>query len=302
MTIRSIARAAFVLATCVSIAGCDLEAQSAVEGRFERVLSAPERASLDVRTGSGSITVTSGPAGSVSIAARIRGRRSGRNVEERVRQLEAAPPVEQVDGTIRIGRMADRELLRDISISYEIVAPADILLVAQTGSGDQRIEGVRSPVDATSGSGGITLRNVQMGVRAITGSGYIRGEQVGGSFQGRTGSGDLSLAQAADGDVDIETGAGTIDVTGARRALRASTGAGNIRVDGRPAADWDIDSKAGSIHLRVPPDSRFEVDANTAAGSVRVNAPGAIRRTRGTAGGGGPRVEASTLAGSIQID
>lgn len=295
MTIRPTLHAAFVLAASVSIAGCGLEAQSIVEGRFDRVLAAGERASLDVRTGSGSITVTSGPSGSITIAARIRGRsRAGRNVEERVRQIEAAPPVQQDGGTIRVGHVADRELLRDISISYDIVAPADILLVAHTGSGSQRIEGVRGPVAANTGSGGITLRNIQMDVRAATGSGSIRGETLGGSFEGRTGSGSIQ-----------------IDSVGG--AMRARTAAGDIRVDGRPGGNWDVDSTAGSIHIRVPPDSRFDLDAHTAAGSVRVDAPvtmaqsssrrtGAGMRVRGTAGGGGPRVEISALAGSIHIE
>jgi hypothetical protein len=295
MMIRPLFRTAFVLAASVSIAGCGLEAQSIVEGGFERVLPAGEGASLDVRTGSGSITVTNGPAGSITIAARIRGRsRAGRNVEARVRQIEAAPPVQEDGGTIRIGHGEDRELLRDISISYDIVAPADILLVAQTGSGDQRIEGVRGPVAATTGSGGITLRNIQMDVRAATGAGDIRTENVGGSFEGRTGS-------------------GSIEIDGIGGAMRARTAAGDIRVDGRPGGNWDVDSTAGSIHIRVPPDSRFELDARTTAGSVRVDAPvtmvqssarraGSAMRVRGTAGGGGPRLEISTLAGSIQID
>ena len=295
MMIRSLFRAAFVLAASLPIAGCGLETQPIVEGRFERVLPAGERAALDVRTGSGNITVTSGPAGSISIAARVRGRsRAGRNVEERVRQIEAAPPVQQDGGAIRIGHVADPELLRDISISYDIVAPADILLVAQTGSGDQRIEGVRGPVAANTGSGGITLRNIQMDVSVATGSGNIRGENVGGSFEGRTGSGSIQI--------DSISG-----------AVRVRTAAGDIRLDGRPGGNWDVDTTAGSIHVRVPPDSRFELDARTTAGSVRVDAPvalvqsssrraGAGMRVRGTAGGGGPRVEISTLAGSIQID
>ena len=63
-----------------------------MEGAFQRTLSVSGPVRLEVHTGSGSIAIRSGAFDAVRVTARIRGReRFGRNVEERVRQIEAHP-------------------------------------------------------------------------------------------------------------------------------------------------------------------------------------------------------------------
>jgi len=92
------------------------------EGSFERTLSVTGEVDLNVTTGSGSITVRPGESGRVYVKAQIRAR--GGDAEEKVRRLEASPPIEQNGNVIRIGRIEDRELRRNVSISYELVVPA----------------------------------------------------------------------------------------------------------------------------------------------------------------------------------
>jgi hypothetical protein len=48
--------------------------------------------------------------------------------ESRIRQIEARPPIEQNGGTIRIGETTHSPLYRNISISYELLVPADTSL------------------------------------------------------------------------------------------------------------------------------------------------------------------------------
>jgi len=327
MTIRRPLRVAFALLLPLAATGCRLGAQEVAERMVDRTLSVDPAVTLDIRTGSGNIAIRSGSSGAVRVIARIQGRGwPGGDVEERVRRLEANPPIEQDGGVVRIGHIADRDLVRNIRISYEVTAPVETAVRSRTGSGDQTIAGVRGPVAARTGSGTIDVRHIQADVDATTGSGDITGDDlragfagragsgsirvdgIGGAASARTGSGDVALAQTADGDVDITTASGSIEVTGARQALRARAASGDIRLDGRPGRDWDVASSSGSIRVRFPADSAFELSARTASGGVEVGHPITVAgastraRVRGTVRGGGPRVAISAASGSIHVN
>jgi hypothetical protein len=273
-------------------AACTLEAQTRPERTFERTLAVDGPVSLEIRTGSGNIAIHSGPTDSVRVIGRVRGGRSwfGGNVEERIRRIEAAPPIMQTADMIRIGPDGDDSLFRNISISYDVTVPMETRVQSRTGSGSQTISDVTGPVEASTGSGSLQLRGIDGEVKASTGSGHIE------------------VAQTGDADVDVRTGSGGIDVSGARRALRARTGSGTIKIEGRPASNWDVETGSGGIRIDLPEDSAFDLNVRTGSGSINTSHPlalvGAVSRNRlrGTVRGGGARVDLSTGSGSVRID
>src|SRR6185312_149647 len=122
-------------------------------GSFSRNLTVGGTPEVDVRTGSGNITIHKGATGRVNIEARIKasdhwgwGGDSRLSPEERVKRIEANPPIEQNGNTIVIGKIEDSELRNNVSISYEITVPDTTRLESQTGSGSQRIDDIRGPV------------------------------------------------------------------------------------------------------------------------------------------------------------
>jgi hypothetical protein len=265
------------------------------EGEFERTLAVGSGTLvLDVGTGSGRIEVSAGEPGAARVRGRIRGRAGGwsggsrSDVEDRVRAIEADPPVVLDGDTLRVGHLP-RSQRRRISISYEVVVPPSTRVLARTGSGALLVEGVTGPVDAKTGSGRSRVADVAADVTA------------------RTGSGSVELA-AVGGDADVRTGSGSIRIDGVDAALRARTGSGRIRVDGAPGGEWDLDTGSGSIRIDLPDDAAFEIDARTGSGSVRTEHPVAVEgemrrgRLRGIVRGGGPRVTLRTGSGGITID
>ncbi len=322
--------AAALAVVVLAIAASATAGAATVEGFFERTLTVTGPVELDVKTGSGSIRVRTGEAGTVHIRATIKARsgwlEGSRDAEERVRALEQNPPIEQDGNTIRIGHIEDRDLRRNISISYEIVVPVETELRAATGSGSQTIDGVRGPVRAATGSGRLTLSNIgdevrattgsgrielssiQGSVRATTGSGGIRATGVAGAFDATTGSGGVRLEQTGPGDVEVTTGSGTIELNGVRGALRASTGSGGIRADGEPTGDWKLRAGSGGITVRLPSEAAFDLYARTSSGSISTDHPltvqGTIKRRelRGKVRGGGYLVDMRTGSGSIHIE
>ena len=310
-----------------SSAACGVDAQVRPQGMFERTLTVNGPVTLDVRTGSGSIEIHSGPTNSVRIVGRIRTGQLWFNgdVEERIRRIEAAPPIAQDGDAVRIGPVGDDQLFRNISISYDLTVPMETIVRARTGSGSQTITGLSGPVDASTGSGGLVLRTIQRDVRASSGSGTMQIEDVGnflgrtgsgqimasavrGAVDARSGSGHIDVTQTGEADVAVETGSGGIDVSGARRALRARAGSGTIAAEGRPAGNWDVETGSGGVRIDFPEDSAFDLNVRTGSGSISTTHPlvasdaNSRNRLRGTVRGGGPRVDLSTGSGSVQID
>jgi putative adhesin len=314
-----------VLAVCP---GCVLDAQPRAEGTFDRTLTVTGPVDLDLRTGSGSVDIKTGPVDSVHVTGRIRAGSSWLlrdDPERRVQQIASAPPIQQTGNTIRVGHVEDQDLFRNVGISYEVTVPEATRVRSVTGSGGQTIERLRGPVDvvtgsgrirlgeigndvtATTGSGSIDVDRAAGSVSARTGSGSIRATGVGGPVAADTGSGRIDVAQTSAADVDVTTGSGGISLSGARGAVRARTGSGGISVEGAPLKPWDVQTSSGTITMRVVGDTPFDLDARSSSGRVETSDPitvsGSIsrQRVRGTVRGGGARVDLSTGSGSIRI-
>src|SRR5215813_7921593 len=159
-------------------------------GIIDRTLQVSGPVDLDVVSGSGNIKVHVGGSGSVHVYATIHARDSwtGLSAQEKIKRLQSNPPIEQQGNSIHVGRIEDRELQQNVSIDYDVTVPAQTKVMAQTGSGDQVIDGVQLSVNAHTGSGNITVTNVAAGARVRAGSGNLRLSNVNGSLDGETGS------------------------------------------------------------------------------------------------------------------
>lgn len=316
-----------LLAAALLLAFAAVPARADTEGHFDRTLNVSGPVDLDVQTGSGDIAVHPGTSGKVEIHAKLHasGWHMSGDVEQRIHQIESNPPIEQNGNTIRIGHIQDRELTRNISISYDLTVPAETKLRSASGSGDERIQGINGPAEATSGSGSlqisnigadtrarsgsgdIELQSIRGGVNASTGSGSIHATGIAGGITASSGSGDVRVEQTAAGDVEIGTGSGTVEVRGANGAVHVQTGSGNIMAQGQPRGDWRLRTGSGDLDVQFPPSAAYELSAHTSSGSIHtaqeMTVQGTIssRELRGKVHGGGSLVEVSTSSGSINI-
>jgi len=297
----------------------------AAEGSFDRTLNVTGPVRLDVSTGSGSIQVRTGSGNQVHITGHIKSTDWFGNAEERVKQIEANPPIQQSGNDIRIGHIEDREMMHNISISYELVIPADTELRSHTGSGSQTIAGVHGETEASSGSGGlrvsdigsrvraetgsgdIDIERVQGAVRARAGSGSIRATSVAGGFDAETGSGRISLEQSAPGSVRVDTGSGGMELRGVKGSLEAHAGSGGIEVEGEPTGPWTVHTGSGTVRLQLASSASFDLDARTSSGSLSVDQPVTVqgslakKHIQGKVRGGGVPIDVETGSGNIEI-
>ncbi len=301
-------------------------AQAAARGSFQRTLTVTGPVDVDLNTGSGDVDVRTGAVGSVQITGRIKVSGWGDNAEEKVRRLEQNPPIQQNGNSIRIGYVSDPELRHDVSIDYQVVVPQAASLISRTGSGDQKIDGIKGPLEARSGSGDMHISSIgsrveahtgsgdlQMNgvngdVRARAGSGNIEADGVAGAFDAETGSGDIGLRQTAPGEVRVRTGSGGVDLHGVRGMVSANTGSGDVSIEGTPSGEWKLSAGSGTIKLQIPRQAGFDLDASTSSGDISLNHTVAVSGTisrhsiHGKAGNGGSLVEVRTGSGNIEID
>jgi Putative adhesin len=256
----------------------------AAEATFERDLSTSGRVDLTIENGSGRVHLTSGPAGHVHVFARVKSNWGGD--DSKVEEIASHPPVEQTGNIVHIGQ--HHENLHNISIDYEIEAPADTFLRVSTGSGGIDDGDVGADAKLTTGSGGIRATGLQGGFTVGTGSGSIYAEQVGA------------------GDVEAQTGSGSIEIKNLHGGLHAQTGSGGVKVTGTPDAAWRILTGSGGVELWTG-NAAFNLDASTGSGGVHsdreIASQGTLGRhhVAGKIGGGGPLVRIETGSGGIHI-
>ena len=297
------------------------------DGHFDRTLTVTGPVDLDVQTGSGKITVRTGDSSKVEIHGHIHANHGlfGADAEQRIREIEANPPIEQNGSTIRVGHIENHDWKNNISISYELVVPAQTKLHSESGSGDQVVQGIVGPADASSGSGSVRLSNIggethartgsgdielngiHGAAKAIAGSGSIHAIGIAGALTASSGSGSVKFEQTAAGDVEIGTGSGDVEVKGAKGAVKVQTGSGSITAQGDPTGDWRLHTGSGDVSVELPQQASFNLVARTSSGSIDTSREIAVqgklspRELQGKVGSGGPTVELSTSSGSIQI-
>ena len=315
-----------LLVLLVGLASLPLQASET--GNFDRTLQVSGTVDLDVVSGSGNIKVHTGGSSSVHVYATIRARDSwfGLSASEKIKRLQANPPIEQQGNTIHIGRIDDRELQQNVSIDYDLTVPAQTKVNSQTGSGDQNISDVQLALTARTGSGNITVDNIGADVHirsgsgdlkittvkgaldAETGSGNIHARGVAGGVSANAGSGEIEVEQVASGNVRVGTGSGSVKLRGVKGALKAETGSGDITVDGDPTGDWRVGAGSGSIDLKLPANASFNIDARTSSGSLKVNRQITMQGTfsrnhvQGKVGNGGVLLDLHTGSGDIQVN
>ncbi len=264
-----------------------------IEGAFEKTLSVTGPVTLEVSTNSGVIRVLKGEAGSVQVRGVLRARSSlfagvfiGGTPSERIRRLEANPPVAQDGNTIGVGDVTDRWLLRGINLLLEITTPADTEVRALADSGDIRIEGIHGPVECETDSGAIQVAKIGSEVRASSDSGAIE-------------------VRAAKGGVDLRTDSGRIEALEIEGTIDAKSDSGEIRLSQTIQKPICAQTDSGRIRVRLAATGGYSVRARTDNGRVELPALTRQRLSRheleGDVRGGGSTVDLETDSGDIEV-
>jgi DUF4097 and DUF4098 domain-containing protein YvlB len=277
---------------------------------FEKTVTVGAAPSLDVSTGSGSVTVHASTGNAMVVKGTVKVRTGSNvpsNAAELAQRLVAAPPITQAGDAVTVGKIVDEDTRRAVSVSYDISVPTPTAVRANSGSGSVSVTGVGGPVKANSGSGSVTAASIGGETELRTGSGDITLKDGNKGASLSTGSGSIQATLTGEGDVKANTGSGNISLTGVIGLVTASTGSGSIGVAGKPTGDWKVSSGSGNVIVDVPAEHGFSLDASTSSGSLDITPPLTVqgridrRRVQGTVHGGGPMLRLSTSSGNIAV-
>lgn len=262
------------------------------EGSFDRSLNISGNLDLDVQTDSGGISVRAGAAGTVRIHAILKAQHGwfggGGDPQSRIRELERNPPVEQTGSSVRVGYVHDRDLLKGISMRFEIEAPANTRLRARAESGGIEVEGIRDSLDCKTDSGGIEIRDAGSDVHAEADSGGIHIRNAKGSVFARADSGGIEAINVG-GALDVQSDSGHMRLSQTAPArINASANSGGIDVTLAPGAGYDIDAQTDSGGLSVP--------------EMTVSSRFSNHHMEGKVRGGGPTVTLRADSGGITVN
>jgi Putative adhesin len=241
-----IAAAATALAGCGGV-GARLTFDDTVKAKVTRIVMAG---------GSGDVIVKTAPVGETQI----------RRIVHR-----SSDPGEsyRLDGDVL---HIDTDCGRSCSVSYEITAPAGVVVQGALTSGDLSLTGIDS-ADVTLTSGNVTVRDAAGAVRVKStsgdvdvlgakgatvesSSGNVRAMNVGGAVTVKATSGDVDVKLTVAAPVTARTGSGNVDVIvpPGSYQVRTDTGSGDATVTG----------------VTNDPSSRNVLDVHTGSGDVSV--------------------------------
>lgn len=275
-------------------------------GVFDRTLSVSGSVELDVRSDPGGIVITAGSANSVRVHAVIKslyGEYDLGLAAANIRALERNPPIEQVGNRIRIGYVRDPQLLRGVTIRFEIETPRTSLARAHTESGGIRIDGIDGPVETVTSSGRTEINNVAAKIDAVGHSGAMVIRGAGGQVSLRNQSGGIQVLGVHDA-IDTETTSGRTEISSVEGGIRAKSHSGGISIDnarGSVVAS-NTSGRIDALQLAGP------VHAETTSGAIRISQtrPAQIRALAGSgaitvelASRGGYTIDAQSDSGRV---
>jgi len=282
---------ALLLGLLLVTVGTGLSLGEQADGSFNGSVAISGPVDLDVRTDAGGISVKAGSPGSLHIHAILKAQHSWLdfdNVTTRIRELEHNPPVEQNGNRVLVGYVHDRDLLKGISVRFEIETPSDTRLRARADSGGVEISGIHGLVDCKTDSGGIEIENVGSDVHAEADSGGIHINHVKGAVFARVDSGGIDATEIG-GALDVQSDSGHMRLSQTIASpIHAKADSGGISVTLVPGAGYDISAEVGSGRISVP-------EMTMSSAFSRHHIEGRIR-------GGGPPISIRAHSGGITIN
>jgi DUF4097 and DUF4098 domain-containing protein YvlB len=192
--------------------------------------------------------------------------------------------------------------------------------------GSVRADGLHGDLSLDGRLGDVTVENVQGSVR-LTGDyfGTTRLSKISSTVHFQSSRTDMEMAKL-DGDLVLESGdlrasslAGPTRVNTRSKDIRLSDFTGSVHIEDNnsdieltpgklPLGNMQITNHRGRIHLVLPADAAFQLEAHTTQGEISSDFSGVNVQSRargaqatGAIGGGGPQIQLSTDRGDIEI-
>jgi len=205
-----------------------------------------------------------------------------------------------IQGLVKIHKSGSSTEVRGVKGSVEIEGRGDDIDVADV-SDTVTVHG--------EFSGALQFHNVGQTLRFESQRTDMTAQKLSGRLDMEVGSMDLN---GIDGPFEITTRQKDITVNEFKHSIRITDSNSQITLQTStpPAHDIQVESKNGAVELTLPPNSNFQIEANSRHGEVecdfsgpglKVAREGGAPSISGTYGKGGPMIRVTTDYGAIRI-
>ena len=229
------------------------------------------------------------------------GVRPGEEPEERAARAVAAVEITLEDGRLRV-RGPREVVLRAVPLHVTVHAPADGAVTVHAGAAPIDVTGRPGPVDIGT-TGGVTVAEVVARSSVRCGAGDVAITRVAGVLRVKGGAGDVTLAEVS-APAEVVTGSGSVTADRVAADLVVRCGSGDVTVRDASAGNVDLDTGAGSVRVGVHAGVEASVDLRSAAGSASSDLPVTSTRPEGasaTTTAAPLRIRGRAAAGSARV-
>jgi DUF4097 and DUF4098 domain-containing protein YvlB len=277
--------------------------------RQTRTLAIGSSGTLTLRNISGPITVTAGGSREATIEI-VRTSRGRTDADARLglERVQVAVDVRGDRASVRAEYPRERRPAYSVSVAYHVATPAGTTVDVSNVSGETTITGITGEVSVDVVSGPVTLsKSRATRVNIVSGSARLTDCSTAGRLTLTAISGDVVLDRVSARHAALSVTSGTLSATDLA-ADTATLGAlsGDIYFTGALARTgrYELQTHSGDIHVTTS--SGFDLEAQTFSGAVRPDRSVTLQTTsssrtstRGTVGGGGAQVVATTFSGDV---
>jgi hypothetical protein len=201
----------------------------------------------------------------------------------------------------------------NVTVAYNVTAPAGIHLAIDTISGDVKITDIKGDITAKSISGDVRVSGGgRVGtVKSISGNVEVIDGQADGPLEASSVSGDVTLRRVTAQRVESGSVSGNLLLEEMRcDRVEAHTTSGNISFSGQLARNgrYELKGFSGEVRVALSGTTGFELDARSFSGQIRSDDFPITARDRtsgrhlaGTWGDGSAVLDVSTFSGSVVI-
>ncbi|MCP2256921.1 putative adhesin [Streptoalloteichus tenebrarius] len=162
--------------------------------------------------------------------------------------------------------------LKMVPVAVTVHAPNGSQVAVQSGTADVTVSGTAQRLDVATGTGDVAVERAEGKVSVHTGSGAVRLGPMLGGLRARTGTGDLEVS-SVDGPATLLSGSGDVWVGAARANVTARSGTGDLTIAEAATGRIELQTGSGEIRVGVREGVAAEVDLSSGSGSARSELP-----------------------------
>ncbi|MDA3624373.1 DUF4097 family beta strand repeat-containing protein [Saccharopolyspora oryzae] len=157
--------------------------------------------------------------------------------------------------------------LRNVPLSVKVRAPLDSEVAVNTSSGEVRVSGPARRVGVQAGSGTVSIEQASDRATVRSGSGQLRLGTMTGGVHARSGSGDIEIS-SLEAPSSVATGSGNVWLGAVSADVLVRSGSGDLTIADATEGQVELITGSGELQVSIHRGTAAEVDLTSSTGSA----------------------------------